>query len=306
MAYTASRVVEIAKAEIGYKEKKSNSQLDNPTANAGSANYTKYARDLNAKGYYNGNKNGYAWCDCFHDWCHLQAAGGNTKLAQDTICQTGPYGAGCTYSMQYYKNQGRLDKTPKIGDQIFFCYSGSGADHTGIVVGLPEGKVVTVEGNSGNCVQQRTYSRNDSTIVGYGHPKYAAEKAEPEAPILPSHHTIRRGSNDAAVKEMQQKLIALGYSCGKSADDGDFGKNTYNAVVKFQKDHNLDPDGICGPITWGALDSAKPVMKTIDQLANEVIAGKWGTGSERKRRLKSAGYDYTAIQERVNQLIRKG
>ena len=42
----ASAVLAIAAAEIGYHEKKSNSQLDNPTANAGSANYTKYARDF--------------------------------------------------------------------------------------------------------------------------------------------------------------------------------------------------------------------------------------------------------------------
>ena len=42
----ASAVLAIATAEIGYHEKKNNSQLDNPTANAGSANYTKYARDF--------------------------------------------------------------------------------------------------------------------------------------------------------------------------------------------------------------------------------------------------------------------
>ena len=64
----ASDVVKIALAEVGYKEKASNSQLDNPTANAGSNNYTKYARDLRDAGYYNGNKNGFAWCDVFVDW----------------------------------------------------------------------------------------------------------------------------------------------------------------------------------------------------------------------------------------------
>ena len=46
----ASDVVKIALAEVGYKEKASNSQLDNPTANAGSNNYTKYARDLRDAG----------------------------------------------------------------------------------------------------------------------------------------------------------------------------------------------------------------------------------------------------------------
>ncbi len=56
------RVLATALAEEGYLEKASNSQLDSQTANAGSANYTKYARDLDAVGMYNGKKQGYAWC----------------------------------------------------------------------------------------------------------------------------------------------------------------------------------------------------------------------------------------------------
>ncbi|MDU2710058.1 MAG: lysozyme, partial [Finegoldia magna] len=48
---------------------------------------------------------------------------------------------------------------------------------------------------------------------------------------------------------------------------------------------------------------AYPVGKTIDQLAREVISGKWGNGEERKRRLTNAGYDYKEVQRRVNELI---
>lgn len=172
MGYTASKVVEIAKGEIGYKEKASNSNLDSKTANAGSNDYTKYARDLAAAGYYNGNKNGFAWCDVFVDWCFFKAFG--AKEGQRIQCQTGVLGAGCVYSMQYYKEQGRFDKTPKVGDQIFFCYTNAtnDADHTGVVIAVDSQNVTTVEGNSGNCVNQRSYSRTNSTIVGYGHPKY--------------------------------------------------------------------------------------------------------------------------------------
>ena len=61
MGYTANQLIAIAKAEVGYLEKASNSQLDNKVENAGYNNYTKYARDLYAAGYYNGNKNGFAW-----------------------------------------------------------------------------------------------------------------------------------------------------------------------------------------------------------------------------------------------------
>lgn len=44
--------------------------------------------------------------------------------------------------------------------------------------------------------------------------------------------------------------------------------------------------------------------KTVDELAREVIAGKWGNGSERKQRLTAAGYDAAAVQKRVNILLK--
>ena len=50
---------------------------------------------------------------------------------------------------------------------------------------------------------------------------------------------------------------------------------------------------------------AKPApKKTIDQLAKEVIAGKWGNGKERVNRLKAEGYDADAVQKKVNQLLK--
>lgn len=45
--------------------------------------------------------------------------------------------------------------------------------------------------------------------------------------------------------------------------------------------------------------------KTIDDLAKEVIAGKWGNGQDRLVRLTNAGYSYNAVQDRVNQLLKK-
>lgn len=43
--------------------------------------------------------------------------------------------------------------------------------------------------------------------------------------------------------------------------------------------------------------------KSVDELAREVLQGKWGNGAERKRRLEAAGYDYAAVQKKVNQLV---
>ena len=49
---------------------------------------------------------------------------------------------------------------------------------------------------------------------------------------------------------------------------------------------------------------AKTVKKSNEAIAKEVIDGKWGNGAERKNRLTQAGYNYTAIQSIVNQLLR--
>ena len=60
---TAKDVIKIANDEVGYLEKTSNANLYSKTANAGKNNYTKYAYEFDTKysGFYNGNKNGFAW-----------------------------------------------------------------------------------------------------------------------------------------------------------------------------------------------------------------------------------------------------
>ena len=45
-------------------------------------------------------------------------------------------------------------------------------------------------------------------------------------------------------------------------------------------------------------------QKTVDDIAREVIAGKWGNGTERKERLTRAGYDAQAVQQRVNSILK--
>ncbi len=194
----ASRLIAVAEAEIGYHEKVTNAQLDDKAANAGSGNYTKYARDFDNKypGFYNGKKNGFAWCDMFVDWCFVTAFGLADALR--LLCQpTGSAGAGCTYSLQYYRNAGRYFTSPKVGDQIFFGTSVSNSTHTGIVVGVDAGHVYTIEGNTSDQVARRTYSLYAGTIVGYGRPAYDEEGAAetpapvviPETPVQPETHS---------------------------------------------------------------------------------------------------------------------
>lgn len=178
------RLIATAKAEEGYLEKATNAQLDSKTANAGSNNWTKYARDLdNIGNIYNGKKNGYAWCDVFVDWCFIKTFG--VDLAMKLLCQPyGGAGAGCTYSVQYYKQKDQFHKSnPQAGDQIFFTNDGGKTSyHTGLVIAVGNGKVYTIEGNTssapgvvpnGGCVRTKSYNLTATYIGGYGRPDWS-------------------------------------------------------------------------------------------------------------------------------------
>lgn len=73
---------------------------------------------------------------------------------------------------------------------------------------------------------------------------------------------IQRGDKGEDVRQLQLKLLAHGYSVGPDGADGDFGKNTEAAVKAFQKNNNLNPDGVVGPATWAALN-APPKKYTV-------------------------------------------
>lgn len=66
--------------------------------------------------------------------------------------------------------------------------------------------------------------------------------------------TLRRGASGELVRECQEMLVSLGYAPGTV--DGKYGDRTIAAVAAFQKDHRLTADGICGPLTWAAVDEA--------------------------------------------------
>lgn len=161
------KLIAIAIAEDGYLEKKSNSDLDSKTANAGSNNYTKYARDLYP------SLQGQAWCDMFVDWCFVQAFG---QIAAKQLLGGG-FSAYTPTSAQYYKDKGQYHKSgPLPGDQIFFK-NAARIHHTGIVTNVTGNTVSTIEGNTsagsavianGGAVCKKSYALSNASIDGYG------------------------------------------------------------------------------------------------------------------------------------------
>jgi len=57
------------------------------------------------------------------------------------------------------------------------------------------------------------------------------------------------GAHNELVRWIQQRLIALGFNCGKTGADPYFGVNTLAAVLSFQTSRVLKSDGIVGPLT---------------------------------------------------------
>lgn len=256
-------VITIAVGNLGYLE----------TGN----NVTKFAAGQWDNKFYGWELQGQPWCDVFADYCYCQAFG-DEKGAAITYQKLGRGSALCSTSAQYYKNNNAFFKYPQKADQAFFNYNG-GINHTGIVESVNGSgenwtSFTCIEGNSSDQVVRHTYYKGDNKIAGFGRPNWSLVTGSNEnstpAPTptpdpAPTATLIRFGDKGNKVKELQEKLIKLGYNCGKFGADGEFGVKTLAAVTKFQREHLLEVDGIAGPETIKALN------KALDSLNEEIV-----------------------------------
>lgn len=182
MSYDRNVVINIAKAEENYLEKRDGNltYLYDKTANAGSKNYTKYGKEMHDL-YPEVMDYPAAWCDAFVDWCFMQAYG--VSNARTLI--GGEFDDYTVASAQLYKNKNAwkpAGTAPEPGWQIFFKNS-TRICHTGLVVGYNPltRKVRAAEGNTssaagvvanGGCVRIKEYSVDYEMIAGYGVPAY--------------------------------------------------------------------------------------------------------------------------------------
>lgn len=249
MAYDPKKVIDVALAEVGYLEKENNADLDSKTGNAGDKNYTKYARDLDALGFYNGRKQSIAWCDVFVDWCFVQAYGleAALKLTNQPLGKNN-CGAGCKYSRQYYKDKGQLYDTPQAGDQIFFYPSngigGTTIQHTGLVYAVDSTYIYTVEGNTsgasgvvanGGGVCKKKYKRSYERLAGFGRPDYgmtvSVEPAQPADTATPTPAPDESGNG--------KKNVIIQCTSGKvNIRQGD--STSYGRVAQLSKGTTLE------------------------------------------------------------------
>lgn len=236
---TAEKVLDVARAELGYVESPPNS------------NRTKYG-----KAY---PMDGNAWCAMFVWWVFREAE----------VSELIPKTAYTPTFADWFRKRGAWSTKPRPGAIVFFDFPNDGVNrisHVGIVEAVfANGDVQCIEGNTspGNGGSQRdgggVWRRvRRAGIVGYGYPAYSGAPAAPAkegAPAAPGR-TLRLASpfmRGDDVKELQRVLVAWYPNSGVVAD-GVFGPVTKTAVENMQRNAGLTIDGVAGPATFRALN----------------------------------------------------
>lgn len=196
-------------------------------------------------------------------WCHATvsaaayASGNAGRVPNTCYCPTG-----INTFKQWGKWVGRYTNAynPQPGCILYYDWNKDlVSDHVGTVIARNGDTLVVREGNRNDMLCDRHINVNSPLIMGYGVPDWGGATSAPTGTIPTQTETkrtwLQKGDTGAEVKDIQNKLIAIGYSL-KSGADGDYGSETYEAVKKFQKDVGITPDGLAGEITRAKLNNA--------------------------------------------------
>lgn len=178
-------------------------------------------------------------CRGFVHWVFLQAG---IKIDGQTVTNQ--------WKGSNWDQQGEIADMPELVCAVFQKKPGVNTfSHTGVYVG--DGLIIHCSG------EVKAGNLSEAGWTHYAIPKglYTADEIR-EAGARPMY--IKKGDRGEQVKELQQRLNARGYDCGKA--DGVFGAKTEAALKAFQEANRLNPDGIAGPETLTALygDSDAP------------------------------------------------
>lgn len=183
----------------------------------------------------------------------------------------------------------------KIGDVLFFGKNGK-ATHIAFYAG--DGMMYESTGSSKNTkynkgkgvVLSKVSKRKDLMEV-----RRIVDKVDTPVKEVVPRSWLQKGDEGQKVKDMQIMLIAVGYSCGKHGADADFGGDTYIALVKFQEDYGLKPDGLYGEKSKAKLEEVykKKISATTAVTKGYKVGQTYTLQTEMKVR-KGAGTNYAA------------
>ena len=111
----------------------------------------------------------------------------------------------------------------------------------------------------------------------------------------PWNHVLRYNEPTTAKKSVDE--VAREVIAGKWGS----GVDRRNRLDAAGYDYNTVQSRVNALLSGGS----KTPSKSVTEIAREVIAGKWGNGSERRRRVQAAGYNYAAVQSEVNRLLKR-
>lgn len=228
------KLIQIAKNEVGYLEKASNSQLDSKTANAGENNYTKYWRDIKP------DYQGQPWCAAFVSWCMMKAFGLDTAKK---LLKHWPY-VYCPTMADLFT----LNSNPKTGDIVIFKHNGE-FTHTGIVIKVSGDRFWTVEGNTsggstiianGGGVCQKSYYNSDLPGTKFCTPNYNLVK---NTTSVSDSDTVKKQNTRAYIAQIKKDTKCYTKS-NKNSLSKLFPKLKKGAVVEVMKYTETDSSGL--------------------------------------------------------------
>lgn len=237
-----------------------------------------------------------AWCSTFAS--AVAVAAGLTDII--------PTECGCEKHIQLFKNIGSWVENdayvPSPGDYIFYDWDDNGvgdctgnADHIGIVEKVSGNTITVIEGNMSDAVGRRNLTVNGRYIRGYGVPKYSSKATAggTTTTTTPAQNTTS-GDTVYTVKA-GDTLSAIAAKYG----------TTYQKLASYNGIANPNIIRVGQKIKIPSSGtSSTTTLKSVEVVAKEVIAGRWGNGDDRKKRLQAAGYDYATVQRKVNELLR--
>jgi GH25 family lysozyme M1 (1,4-beta-N-acetylmuramidase) len=130
----------------------------------------------------------------------------------------------------------------------------------------------------------------------------------------PGLYSMKSGLTDYLTAEMKNKYTVwvAQINCKQTSYSGKYDmwqyswKGRINGIVGDVDMSYCYNDNIGKSNDDAVVTPTKPTTptKSIDEIAQEVLEGKWGNGADRKTRLAAAGYNYAAVQEAVNKLLK--
>lgn len=222
------------------------------------------------------------------EWCDTTVSAAGIKAGAVDLIGTE---CGCEQHVKIFQSKGIWIEdgtiTPKAGDIILYNWDDSTqpndgySDHIGYVESVSGGIIKIIEGNKGEAVAIREIPVGWGYIRGFARPKYASGGSTTPSTPTPSK----------SVEEIARDVIKGVYG------NGDARRNALKSL-------GYDPDEVQAKVNEILKGNSTAPSKSISEVAKDVIAGKYGNGTDRRKKLAAEGYDPDEVQAEVNRQLK--